>query len=342
MKELPKGMRLDHGYLQVRIMHQGRVYHKNFGPDSALARSLAEIHLSEKRKEILMGRFGIAKELPSKKFKEVAEIYYEKWSKELDPEGRIAHGGAKEVQRVIKANLVPYFGQYAYEEIKPKDVVKWREERLKTVLGTSVNREQAVLSSIFSHIERWVSTAALASFKLPTNLQTGTIENPTKSVEKARNRKRKRVLSVMELKALKQACLEAKDADLWEICEMALKSLLRKKDLFNLEMGIDIDTIQAKTQRSIHLPVSVLRPLRYANFRKRWEAVRKSARLVDTQFRDLRKTGANLLKMKNHSNKLISEFLGHASTRTTEVYMVEDISKLQPLADDLDSIIKGL
>lgn len=330
-----RGIRLDHGYLQVRIMHKGHVYHKNFGPDSALARSLAEIHLAEKRREILMGKFGIARELPSRRFADVAKLYFDKWSQELDPEGRIAHGASNEAKRVIDSNLSVFFGSMAFHEIRPVDVLRWREYRLRTVLGTSVNREQAVLSSIFSHIEKWVKTEAITAFKIP-------VENPCRSVEKAPNRKRKRVLTTSELKALKEACHVLNDPDLWEICEMALKSLLRKKDLFNLEAGIDIDTVQAKTGHAIHLPVSVLRPLRYSNFRKRWQAARAAARLHDVQFRDLRKTGATLLKMKNHSNKMISEFLGHASTRTTEIYMVEDASHLRPLAKDLEDILEGL
>jgi integrase len=336
MSKLPRGLRITKlGYVQIRICHKGAWYQKHFGPDSALSRQLAEIHLAEKRKDILMGRFGVSKEPPSRLFKDIAEAYYEKWSKEKDPEGKLEHGSADETRRVIHSNLDPYFGTRPFESIRPVDIQRWREFRLKSVLGTSVNREQAVLSSIFSHVEQWVKTEEWEPMKLPP-------ENPCKSVKKAPNRKRKRVLSVMELKALKAACLEAKDNDLWEICEMALKSLLRKKDLFNLEAGFSIDGIQSKTQRGIQLPVSVLRPLRYENFRKRWELVRRSARLVDCQFRDLRKTGANLLKMKNHSNKLISEFLGHASTRTTEIYMVSDTTHLSPLAKDLNDILRSL
>ncbi len=335
MRDLPKGLRLDHGYLQVRLMHGGVTYHKNFGPDSAFARELAIIHLAEKRKEILMGKFGIEKELPSKKFADVARLYFTKWSIELDPEGRLAHGGAAEAGRVIEANLIPHFGKRDYETIRPLDVVKWREKRLLTVLGTSVNREQAVLSSIFSHIEQWVKTEAIPAFKIPA-------ENPCASVEKAPNRKRKRVLSVNELKNLKAACYEKEDADLWEICEMALKSLLRKKDLFNLEAGIDIDTIQAKTQRSIHLPVSVLHPLRYENFRKRWEAVRKAARLVDVQFRDLRKTGNNIYKMLGYSRTVRKELLGHANENTTEIYDVPNIDHLKKPVEDLTAFLVKL
>lgn len=329
-----RGIRIVRGYCQVRIYHKGVAYHKNFGPDSPLARELAQIHLAEKRKEILMGRFGVTQEAPSRKFKDVAEEYCEKWSQEKDAEGKLAHGSAEETIRVIRKSFELLYSR-AYEGIRPVDVKAWRERRLRFVLGTSVNREQAVLSSIFSHVERWVKTEEWAPMKLPA-------ENPCKSVEKAPNRKRKRVLSITELKALKVACYELKDEDMWEICEMALKSLLRKKDLFRLETGTDIDAVQAKTGKPISLPVPVLSRLRYENFRKRWEAVRKAARLQDCQFRDLRKTGANLLKMRNHSNKLISEFLGHASTQTTEIYMVKDSDNLKPLAKDLEDILGAL
>ncbi len=332
--KLTRGLRIVRGYIQVRIIHKGRYYQKNFGRDSSLARELAAIHLSEKRKEILMGQFGIIKEAPSRKFKDVAEAYYEKWSQEKDAEGKLTHGSAETVRLFIRGPFT-FFNGKDFDAIRPLDVVNYRIRRLESVLGTSVNREQAVLSSIFSHVERWVKTEEWAPMKLP-------VENPCTSVEKAPNRKRKRVLSLTELRQLKEACYVLKDADMWEICETALKSLLRKKDLENLEAGIDIDTIQAKTQRGINLPVSVQRPLRFSNFKKRWIAVRQAARLVDCQFRDLRKTGANLLKMKNHSNKLISEFLGHASTRTTEIYMVNDNTTLKPLAKDLEDILKGL
>lgn len=338
-----KGLRIIAGYVQARIMHEGKIYSKTFGQDSPLSRELAEIWLSERRKEALMGKLGIKKDLPSKTFKEAALIWFEMWQKETKPTGELEHNESsiKETGRVLNKTLIPAFSR-AYDQIRPKDVEYWRNKAVNQGLsGTSANRYQAVLSSIFNGIHMLVKAEKIKAFKLPLDPETGNVFNPCDFVEKAPNVKRKRVLSVLELKALKLACLEANDADLWEICEMALKSLLRKKDLFALEAGL-IDTVQFKTARAIKLPINVLRPLRYENFRKRWETVRRAARLVDVQFRDLRKTGSNLLKMRNHSTKMISEFLGHASTRTTEIYMVEDAAHLKPLADDLDSIIKGL
>lgn len=332
-----KGIRLVQGkYVQARLISHGVTYAKMFGPDNSLSRELASIWLAERRKESLMGKLGVKPELPSKTFKEASLIWLKIWSEELNPNGEKEHNerSISEVARVLRTSL-GCFSLTKFESIRPNDIEQWRIGLLhKGIGGTSVNRYQAVLSSVFNGLERWVKTEKIAAFRIPE-------ENPCDHVKKAPNVKRKRVLSIMELKALKAACYELKDNDLWEICEMALKSLLRKKDLFALESGA-IDTIQSKTGRSITLPVSVLRPLQYANFRRRWELCRKSARLVDVQFRDLRKTGANLLKMRSHSNKLISEFLGHASTRTTEIYMVEDAEHLRPLANDLSEIIKSL
>lgn len=350
MKHLPKGIRLDRGYVQVRIFHKGKMYCKNFGQDSDLAREAAIIHLSEKRKEILFGMFGHVDLLPEKTFAEVAEIWLKLWCNELNPDGLPAHTekGKSNAITFTRRCLMPYFKALPFHEIKPKDVLKWRLHRLTTVLGTSVNREQAVLSSIFSHINRWVKTERIKAFKLPP-------ENPCQTVEKAQTRKRERVLTTNELGQLKQAChtptrnFLAGDTDMWEICKMALKSMLRLKDLQRLEVGHKIDMTQAKTGVRVNLPIQVLKPLNYANFKKRWELIRQMAGLHfphhdprNIEFRDLRKTGANLLKQQNWSNKIISEVLGHTNTRTTEVYMVPDTTHLaKPLAD-LASIVDKL
>lgn len=333
--QLSRGVRIVNGYVQARLSHDGLTHCKNFGKDCQLARQLAEVYVAERRKEILMGKAGITPELPSKRFSEVAELYYAIWSVERDPEGRPKHSptSVAGVRSWLDNIFIPAFGREHYESIRPIDVQRWRDGRVSEVMGTTANREQSVLSSVFSHVEAWVKSGKVKPFKIPA-------ENPCRFIEKAKIQVRERVLSSSELSVLKAACLS--DPDLWEICKMALKSLLRKKDLMRLESGLSIDMEQAKTGIRVNLPVQVLRPLNYTNFRKRWEAVRRSAGLEDVQFRDLRKTGANLLKMKNVSNKLISEFLGHASTRTTELYMVKNTEHLKPLADELAAIVEGL
>jgi integrase len=336
-EKLPRGLRIDHGYLQVRIQNQGSVYCKNFGLDTPMARLHAAKHLADKRIEISLGKWGIAPEVPSKKFEDAAKIFYDLWSMEIDPDGMPKHTpeACGTVKRILDKSLTPFFGRMNLETIRPIDVQTWRDRRLKDVLGTSANREQEVLSSMFNSIERWVKTERIKKFKLPE-------ENPCQYIKKAKQNKRERVLSTQELARLKVSCVALNDLDLWEICKMALKSLLRKKDLMNLEVGRSIDLEQSKTGVRVIIPVKSNSVLNYVNFRKRWESARKSAQLEDVEFRDLRKTGVNMLKMKGYSLKLMSEFLGHSNTKTTEIYMVHNADHLKPLAEDLNSIIEAI
>lgn len=351
-----KGLRIISGkYLQARVSHDGVTKTKNFPEDSPLCRHLAEKWLIEQKDAILMGKFGIEKELPSKLFPEAAEIWLKIWSEEENPDGTKKHNESaiKEATRVISKSFSPLLRQVIHE-IRPLDIEGWRKHLLSTgISGTGVNRYQATLSSIFNGLDRWIKTEKIKAFKLPVNRE-GHFENPCDAVEKAPNVKRKRIWSIQELKVFKQVCISRNDADLWEICEMALRSLLRKKDLFALETGIDIDTTQFKTQRPIHLPITVLRLLNYKNFRKRFEGARKDAGLefrlpngkIDKEktprLMDLRKTGNNLLKMQGVSSKVRQEILGHASLRTTEIYDIPDQEHLKKPLEDLNQLIKGL
>lgn len=338
MTNLPKGLRLDHGYVQVRIMHQGHVYHKNFGLDSPLARELAEIHLSEKRKEILMGKFGIEKEVPETKFKDVVPLHLKIWCKEKDGEGRPAHSEKSiyERKRVFATVLAPYFGNMLFNLISPLDVERWRERRLETgVLGTSVDREMVPLSSIFADMARDVALERVPKFKLPAS-------NPCQHVEKAKTRVRERIPTDYELKKIKLACTTLGDSDGWEICKLALKSVLSEKDLRKLEIGSTIDLDRSKTGVAVHIPITILQKLNWHNWRRRWTSIRKEAGCQDLQFRDLRKKGGNHLIGK-FDTKLVSQYFGHATVKTTEKsYVVLEREKMRPLQEEQERWVEGL
>lgn len=335
MRTLPKNLKIDHGYLQARISYRGIVRCKNFGQDDSLGREMAQEWLAEQRKDIRMQKFGIEKEIPKKRFAEVARLYLSLWSTELTPEGLPKHTTvAIRGQNYRIITLVHSFGKAWFDEIRPIDVQKWRDKRILSVLGVTADKEITTLSSIYSHVKDWIALEKIPKFKIPS-------ENYCTGVEKAAIRKRSRILSSSELSALRASCEQLGDADLWEIIKLAVTSLLRTKDLRRLETGF-VDMVQAKTGKQIQLPVNVNKMLNYINFRKRWEKARELSGLLGVEFRDLRKTGANLLKMKNHSNKLISEFLGHSNTRTTELYMIRNSDHLKPLAVELQTIVDSL
>lgn len=321
MGNLLRGLRIVRGYVQVRVYHKGRAYTKNFGPDCPLAREYGLKHLTEKRHEIRMGKFGIEKELPEKTFAEVVPFYKKMWAAEKDGDGRPAHDErSQEVCfGIIDRVLLPFLGKLKFHLITPNTVSRWREARLATgVLGTSVNREQVPLSSIFSHMEKAVNLELIEKFKLPVDTQTGKAKNPCFSVERAKMRKRERIPTEYELKKLKLAFHNLGDADGWVICQLALETVLSEKDLRKLELGATIDIERSKTGVPIHLPITVLRALNWHNWRHRWYAAKREAGLNDFQFRDFRKKGGNHLLDNGYDIESVAEYYGHASSKTTE------------------------
>lgn len=337
MNKLPKGIRLDHGYIQVRIMNKGRIYCKNFGLDSSLGRELAQIHLAEKKKEILMGKFGV-QQIPQKKFSEVADIYLALWSKEITPDGALKHveNSVYNTKIVIESEFKPFFKNYYFDEILPKDVDAWRTHRLKTVLGTTANRNQNILSSIFSHIEQWVKTETVKTFKLPS-------ENPCQFVEKSSTRKRERLITQYEISKLKLAAKELGDENACDNISLAIKTCLSFNDLESLKFGDIVNLNRSKTGVAVNIPITVKHIPNWTNWRKRWLDICAKATLTDIEFRDLRKAGINILKDRGHDMKAVSQYAGHASEKTTESFYIKANSEtLRVLAQDLEIIVDSL
>lgn len=330
---LPKNMKCDKGYLQVFMKHNGHSICKNFGTHTKMAEKVASIFISKQHELILNGKIGIGPKLESKKFSDVANAWFKLWEQETNPDGTVSHNkeSCYKVRWTLNSVLIPQFGKYNFDEIKEVQIYKWRQGYVDRGLsGTTANRYQAILSSIFSHVDKWVKTERIKpAFKLPE-------VNPCDAVEMAPTKKRERILSKYEASKLKMAFMQLEDLDGWEICKMALKSVLSMKDLKNLEIGQEIDMNRSKTGVRVNIPITNLVKLNWFGWRTRWDKARDIAGLGDVQFRDLRKTGINWLKGK-FDLKLISEYAGHADISTTEAaYTIKQSEYLEPLARDIE------
>jgi len=329
-KKLPTHLRISNGYLQLKIIRKGIKYIRNFGPLTPLSLDIAKIHLAEKKKEILMGTFHIPVEIPERLFSEASAIYYERWCKETNPDGTLKHSHNAQItcKSILAVWLNPHFGNRKFNEILPKDVQAWRDAAVKKIQAASINRAQAVLSSIFNNIEGYVKREQIPAFKLPA-------ENPCQYIKKSKGIKRTRIITKYECGKLMNAFTQLGDNDGWEICKIALKTALSLKDLRKLKLGQTVSLERAKTGVPVQIPLTILVKLNWGNFRRRWVAARKLATLQDLEFRDLRKSALNWLKGR-HDLKLISELAGHADSKTTEsFYTITEAEKLQPLVDDL-------
>jgi integrase len=336
---LERGLCCDHGYIQVRLPQIG--VFKNFGRHTSDTEEIAKIYLAELRKRILMGKAGIKVEDPQRRFAVVARESVAFWRAERDGDGRLKHSdeAVYERIRVIEKELIPVFGPSYFDEVTTQSIEEWREALVveRGISGTTVNRYQAVLSGLYSDMIKSVKAGKVKTpFRLPA-------ENPCLHATWAATKKRKRIYSAYELKKLKLAFRTLNDDAGWAICELALKSVLSLKDLQKLESGHLIDTERSKTGVPITLPIAVLAKLDFSNWRKRWEAARAEAGLQDAQFRDLRKTGINEITGGNFDQKLVSQYAGHASVKTTEgVYQLRINEKLKPLADHLEEWVRKL
>lgn len=341
--KLPRGLKCDHGYIQVQLHAKalGSAYYKNFGPHTKDNQSVAEIHLSDKRKELLLGKAGMTPELPEKLFKAVVPLWFAVWKQERDGDGRLMHDDVSiyERERTLKKELIPAFGDIPFHLLKTPKIEDWRESLVikRGLSGTTVNRYQGPLSAIYTDTIKWVKAGKIKpAFKLPT-------ENPCIAATWAKNKVRKRLFSDYELRKLHMAFVQLNDLDGWEICKLALKSVLSLKDLKQLEIGAVIDTERSKTGVPIRLPITVLTKYDFSNWRKRWEKARGVAGLADAQFRDLRKTGLNNATGRGFDQKLVSQFAGHSSVKTTEaVYQLRVDEKLKPIIEAQDDWVNGL
>lgn len=331
---VPKNLRCHKGYLELNLFVGGRHYCRTFGEHTRESQKVAETHLADKKKEIFLDKFEMSLPLPRKKFYEVAKLWFSIWKEERYPDGSIKHNeeSCYKVNWTIERILVPSFGNFQFDEVRAPDIANWRSAFMaKGRSGITANRYQAILGSIFSHIEKWVKTERIKpAFQIPK-------ENPCKAVEMAPQRKRERILTKYEAKKLRMAFTQLNDLDGWDICKMALKSVLSLKDLKGLEIGQEIDLERSKTGVPVNLPITVLTQLNFKAWRNRWERARALAGLSDLQFRDLRKTGINWLKGR-HDLKLISEYAGHSDIKTTQrAYTIKQSEYLAPLASDLEA-----
>lgn len=332
--KLEKNIRCDHGYAQVFIKYNGRTLCKNFGPHDHETHERAKIYLGKLRFELRERKIGIEPELPSKPFHVVAGLWLDLWKNERNPDGTEKHNkeSVYKVGWTLSSVLIPAFGKKRFEEITAVDIEKWRSKYIANGRsGVTANRYQAILSSIFSHVDQWVQTEKITpAFKTP-------LRNPCDAVEMSPSVKRERILTKYEASKLKMAFMQLEDGDGWEICKLALKSVLSMKDLKGLEIGQDINILRSKTGVPVNLPIVHLVKLNWFGWRTRWDKAREIAGLMDFQFRDLRKTGINWLKGR-HNLKLVSEFAGHASIKTTEgSYTIKQSEYLEPLAKDIES-----
>jgi len=339
MPPLPNKCRLNKGYLEARIFHHGRRYIKHFGRDCKEARIAAKGWIQSLEETIRLNKLGIQEPLRRLPFSQAADLFHKFWY-ELEPtRSRRSKLNAASFCKSLK----DYFKDRPLDAFTVELIQQWRHDRQAIgVKFNSVNREQGFLSSLFEKFNYWNKLGLSAPVK-PVKLPHPYF-NPVVLVKKPSEEgaNRTRVCSIEELKRLKAACAEYHDEALWQAIRKAIHTMLRQKDLISVEAGESIKLIQAKTGKPIIIPVVMTEKINATNLRKRWSRVRVAAGCTDLQWRDLRRSGANLLRELGYSQELIKDALGHRKQATTDIYTNVKSARLKPALDQVGKMLDSL
>ena len=355
---LPRGLVCNHGYLFVRVFPKekaGRPLLKGCGFHNRENQKLATLRLAEFRKLIFMGKLDLQAELPSIEMEEAFDLYVE----HAKP--------SRNIVGVINGKLRNSFGQFKFDHLPPSEILKWRESREQACVNrhkthncfvdstscimikpSAVNRDQAVLQSVFSSLITWskLGKQGLPKFKLPEF-------NPCSLIKKASEKSfaRDRVPSKEEKLQAQQWCA-VNDPELWEAIVQATVTILRKKDFaYFVETGQQAGT-QAKTGRMWKVRTSFPAPANLVNHRKRWERLQAAMgwqeRLADgsvnpkgTVWHDLRHWAGTILADSGFSGKQIQKAFNHASESMSDRYTHLSPEKLDAACQAVESFMRA-
>jgi integrase len=213
--------------------------------------------------------------------------------------------------------------------ISTTDVAKFRDERLKTISGSSCNRELSILSDCIKRaINEWGCYIR---------------ENPVKpNLRCKENNRRNRRLEIGEYEKLMSSC-KSNRAFWCPVIDFAIHTGMRRGELLNITWDmvqwdkkfIKLPAHITKTNRDRNVPlqphaIEILQnlprslggkifPIGIKNFERSWRAICKRASITGLRFHDLKREAVSRLFEKGLSVSEVQTFVGN-SFATLSVY----------------------
>jgi integrase len=338
MPKLPRNYRINKGYGESRLMYRGRVYIKYLALDSPETRQAAQDWIHEMKKRIRLNKFEGEEPLMRLGFSRAADVFYELWYEKNPDRSHKARLNAQSVRDILKS----YFKDQPLDTFTVEHIKEWRRVSQQKVKFNTVNVRHTFIKSLFERFNYWNKLGASAPIK-PVKLPhphynpASLVEMPSEAAEN-----RERICSLEELKRIKKACMHWHDEAMWIGVQKAINTMLRQKDLIRVEVGENIKLYQGKTKKAVIIPIAMTEKVNLSNFQKRWYRVRESAGCLDLQWRDLRRSGANLLRELGFSQEIIKDALGHRNQSTTDRYTNVKSERLKPALEAVGKILQNI
>jgi integrase len=256
--------------------------------------------------------------------------------------------------------LREYFGKKRLRRITYADIRDFRAARLQTKSErTQQNLSIATVNRELSALRRMLNVAQSEGWIIRNPFQQG-----APLISTADERKRERILSADEEKALLLACSVRQRAHIRPLVIAALDTGMRKGELLKLRWSqvnldgraIHVRAFHTKTMTARDVPVSSRLHAELGrlwdispkdseglvfgildNARMSFDSARTDAKLTDVRFHDLRHTAATRLIQKGLSLAEVGRILGHSQPVTTYRYVNPDGATLKRAAEAIDS-----
>lgn len=275
--------------------------------------------LLARKGDIVKGRFELVRKRKSCSFEDFACEFLEHLK-------ATRRWWTREVSRLRV--LVKYLGKLNLDEISAYDIEKYKAERRKTVSGPGINRELALLKSMFNKAAIW---------------DFATSGNPVKGVKFFPEREMERILSAEEAQKL----ISVSGKSLRPVIVLALNTGMRKSELLelrweNVDFGRKFIRIErSKNNRSRKIPMNRIVHEELLALRRNgshyvftkecsteklscvataFKTACRRAGIEHLRFHDLRHTFATNLVMSGVDLVTVKEILGHSDISMTVRY----------------------
>ena len=263
----------------------------------------------------------------------------------------------EEDRKLLRGRILPAFGTTRIESLSRRDVAKLHASMATTPY--LANRVLALVAHMYTIAEKWGA--------VPDGY------NPTRHIDKYKEKPRERFLSPQELTQLGETLATAKAEGENPYVIAALRLLIltgaRLNEILTLQWAwVDLENRilhlpDSKTgSKDVHLnapAVAVLSDLprqagnphvicgakqgaHLINLQKPWQRIRTAAGLEDVRIHDLRHSFASIAVARGMSLPMIGALLGHSQPQTTQRYAHLAADPLKTASDSVATEISAL
>ncbi|HBC08314.1 MAG TPA: site-specific integrase [Rhodospirillaceae bacterium] len=343
-----RGARGDTAWLKIGLPHGGTYKGKYHPPNSAIEIKMGQ--LSSWGWDELEAKHAELQRLADRgeQLDRAPEILFSDWARDWlkRAENRMRSHAIAKVH--VDRHLTPFFGEKPLTGITVQDINRWIATRLAVAQPATVKRELGTLGSILSD--------AVRSGNLEANPCEGT--NTIRGVVG-----RQRFLTSKELVRLLKSA-EATEDWLPDFILWCVHSGMRKSEVCNLrwphvrdlENGrriVSVDTTKTDLPRIVHCTPTMCEildrqkqrsrkgddrifPVSPMTLRRRWEAARKEAGLMDVTVHDLRRTHSTHAAVAGVDLRTLAGRLGHTDLKMLERHYAAFVGSAD--ADAADTI----